>query len=340
MTAYRASEVDAGAALHWAQKLVTPAMNAALDTLPGDIRLVAGYHVGWLDRAGGLAAADQGGKAIRPALALLSSGATGGTAEAAIPAAVAVELVHNFSLLHDDVMDRDQLRRHRPTAWTVFGNAQTILAGDALLALATRTLAGSGPAVDHLGRAVVELCHGQSQDMAFESRADVSLEECLAMAGRKIGSLLGAACGLGGLLGGGTPQDIARLTGFGLHLGLAFQLVDDLLGIWGDPAFTGKPVRSDLHSRKRSLPVVAALTSPCAAAAKLAELYRRDEPMAEGDARRAADLVEESGGRAWAQDRARQERDLALRDLERIEPVGRDLGSLRALAEHLIDRHY
>lgn len=186
----------------------------------------------------GQAVRDRRGKAIRPALALLSAEAVGGPAVAALRPAAAVELVHDFSLLHDDVMDGDRTRRHRPTAWTVFGVSPAILAGDALLTLAFDVLATGGHPVTAeatriFSTAVQELLDGQSADVAFEERRDVGPAECLSMAVGKTGALLGCACGLGALFGGGDPEQVEHLVAFGRDLGLAFQLVDDLLGIWG-----------------------------------------------------------------------------------------------------------
>ncbi|MFC4586262.1 polyprenyl synthetase family protein [Sphaerisporangium corydalis] len=269
--------------LAWSRELVGPALRSAVETLPLSMRRIAGYHFGWLDEYGREATAD-GGKAIRPALVLLAAEAVGGTPEPALPAAVAVELVHNFSLLHDDVMDGDVTRRHRPTAWSVFGVSGAILAGDALLTLAFDVLgAGGHPAAGEgsrvLGAAVLDLVEGQSSDTAFETRDDVGLSECVSMAEGKTGALLGGACALGALFGGGDAEQIEHLRGYGTRLGLAFQLVDDLLGIWGDPAITGKPVYSDLRSRKKSLPVVAALTSNTPAGHELATLYHHPHPQ-------------------------------------------------------------
>jgi geranylgeranyl diphosphate synthase type I len=212
--------------------------------------------------------------------------------------AAAVELAHNFTLLHDDVIDRDRTRRHRPTAWTVFGAENAILAGDAMLALALRLVGGAAAA--RLAECVIEICDGQYEDCAFEQRDDVTLEECLAMAGKKTGALLGCACALGALAVPADPLTVAAMDRFGREVGMAFQLTDDLLGIWGDPAVTGKPVGSDLAARKKSLPVVAALSSHSAAAAELARLYALTRDFTEHELRRAADAVERAGGRAWA----------------------------------------
>jgi geranylgeranyl diphosphate synthase type I len=278
-----------------------------------------------------------GGKAIRPALALLSAQAVGGTVAAALPAAVAVELVHNHSLLHDDVMDGDLIRRHRPTAWSVFGVNPAILAGDALLVLALDVLAGSGhPATTQgirmLSAAVQDLLEGQSADLSFEQRAEVELAECVRMAERKTAALLGCACSVGATFGDGRPEQVAGLRSFGMHLGLAFQHVDDLLGIWGDPAMTGKPVHSDLRSQKKSFPVVAALASETPAGRELATLYRRDEPLSETDAARAAELINVAGGRAWSQAQADDLLGRAMQELQSASPAPRAAAELTALA--------
>ncbi|GGK15161.1 dimethylallyltransferase [Pilimelia terevasa] len=311
-TATRTAAADV---LRAQRALVTPHLRAAVDTLPAPIRHIAGYHFGWWDAAGA-GGDDPGGKALRPTLTLLAARAAGGGTDAALPPAVAVELLHNFSLLHDDVMDRDRTRRHRATAWSVFGTSAAILAGDALLALAYDTLGAvpraGGTAM--LGDAVRGLLAGQHADLAFETRADVSLAECVAMAEAKTGALLGHACGLGAWSAGAGPALVAACAGYGRRLGLAFQLTDDLLGIWGDPARTGKAVYADLQARKRSLPVVAALHSGTAAGAALAARYARTGPLTDAELAATAALVAEAGGRDWARTRA----DELLTECDRI----------------------
>ncbi|TYK53608.1 family 2 encapsulin nanocompartment cargo protein polyprenyl transferase [Actinomadura decatromicini] len=330
--------------LAWSRRLLDPALRDAVETMPDAMRGIAAFHFGWRDERG-RPAVGGGGKAVRPALTLLAARAVGGTADAALPAAVAVELAHNFSLLHDDVMDGDLTRRHRPTAWSVFGTSAAILAGDALLAAAFEALAVEGSpviarAVRVLGRAVIELVEGQSADLAFEERGDVTVEECLTMAGRKTGALLGASCALGALHGGADPVRVERLRAFGERLGLAFQLADDLLGIWGDPAVTGKPVHSDLHTRKKSLPVVAALTSGGPAAAELAALYLRDAPLTPDEASDVAMLIDAAGGRAWAVARADALLAEALRDLDGAAVHPAAAAELRAVAQLMTHRDF
>ncbi len=301
---------------------------------------MAAYHLGW-EEADGTPADGRGGKAIRPALVLAAAGALGGSARAAVRPAAAVELAHNFTLLHDDIIDDDARRRGRPTAWTVFGIPDALLAGDAMLALALRVLAADrhpagARASARLADCVIELSAGQQADCAFERKAEVSLDECLAMAMAKTGALLGCSCALGALYAGAGEEEVAALDAFGREAGLAFQLIDDLIGIWGDPEHTGKPAGADLAARKKSLPVVAALTSGTAAGEELARLYAG--PMTGDDVRRAAEAVERAGGRDWAQAHAVDRMGRAVQQLSRAVPDPAAADGLLALAEFVTRR--
>jgi geranylgeranyl diphosphate synthase type I len=333
---------EAAGILERARASVDPELRGALESLPGSMRRIALYHFGW-EHADGTPAAGNAGKAIRPALVLTAVRALGGQHTTAVRAAAAVELIHNFTLLHDDVMDRDATRRHRPTAWTVFGDADAILAGDALQALAQRLLAedphpASAAAAARLASCVVELCAGQHADTAMEKRGpgEVTLDECLAMAEAKTGALLGCACALGALYAGADEKDVEALDAFGREAGLAFQLIDDVIGIWGDPSRTGKPAGADLIARKKSLPVVAALASGTPAADELAELY--GVPYEEGELERTALAVERAGGRDWAQAQAVDRMSRAMHELSRAVPDPEAAGGLLALAEFVTRR--
>ncbi|WP_406512692.1 family 2 encapsulin nanocompartment cargo protein polyprenyl transferase [Streptomyces sp. NBC_00161] len=335
---------EAAALLERTRETVNPELRRTVGNLPGSMRRVAMYHFGW-EHADGTPAAGNAGKAIRPALVLAAAQALRGpdakTAEGAVRAAVAVELAHNFTLLHDDVIDKDTKRRGRPTAWTVFGIPDAIITGDAMMALALRLLAedphpASAQASARLATCVIELCAGQQADCAFEQRAYVSLDECLTMATAKTGALLGCACALGALYAGAGPDEVDAMDAFGREAGLAFQLIDDLIGIWGDPGHTGKPAGADLIARKKSLPVVAALTSGTVAGEQLAALYAG--PMAEDDVRKAADAVDRAGGRDWAQAHAADRMGRAVQLLSRAVPDLGAAGGLLALAEFVTRR--
>jgi geranylgeranyl diphosphate synthase, type I len=314
------------------RQLTCAAHRTAIDSLPSGMRHIAGYHAGWWDDCG--TEVNTPGKAVRPAFALACARAAAGSSEAAVPAAVAVELVHDFSLLHDDVMDGDSTRRHQPAAWTVFGAGQAILVGDALLALAVEQL-DDPAAMRVLAAAVRELCAGQSADLAFEERADVDVAECLAMVTGKTGALLGAACQLGAMATGLYASETLAYRAFGRELGLAFQLVDDLLGIWGDPEVTGKPAGNDLASRKKSLPVVFALCSDTPAGGELAVIYAAEGNL---DVGYAADLVEAAGGRSWAQSEASSRIAAALQALSTAAPTPAGAADLHTLASLITGR--
>ena len=300
-------------ALHQGQEAVRPLLHDALSRLDDTCRTVAAYHLGFTD-LDGAPAGGGGGKAVRPALATLSARAAGAPAETGLPGAVAVELVHNFSLIHDDLMDGDTTRRHRPTVWSVWGATTAILVGDALLALAQEVLLDSGSpaaadAASLLSRATRHLINGQALDVTFERRDDVTLAECFRMCAEKTGALLSASAAIGAVLASAPRPVVDALSEFGAELGLAFQLVDDLLGIWGDPAVTGKPVFSDLRSRKKSLPVCYAAHRRTATGRELAA-WLTTPALPGGDDEsalaRAAALVEDAGGRAWAAAEARR----------------------------------
>lgn len=318
-----------------ARTLIEPVHRAAVDELGPALRRVAGYHIGWWDADG--RPSPPGGKALRPALTLACARAFahGPPAPDVIAAATAVELIHDFSLLHDDVMDGDETRRHRPSGWAAFGTTAAILTGDVLVGLALRLVPPSLTGV--LADVLVDLCEGQSADVAAETAAPADVEQCLTTAARKTGALLGAACRLGALAAGADAAAADHCRWFGVHLGVAFQLVDDVLGIWGDPAMTGKPAHSDIRARRRTLPIVAALASDTPAGRRLGRIYLSgrgaDEP-----AQRIAELAAEAGGRAWAEAEADRRVRLAFGCLDRAEPRPAAALDLRGLARLVTSR--
>ncbi|HEX5567750.1 MAG TPA: polyprenyl synthetase family protein [Streptomyces sp.] len=338
------------ALLERGRTLATPVLRDAVARLAPPMDTVAAYHFGWIDAQGAPASGD-GGKALRPALALLSAEAVGAAPETGVPGAVAVELAHNFSLLHDDLMDGDEQRRHRDTVWKVHGPAQAILVGDALFALASEVLLERGTAEAaraawHLTRATRRLIDGQAQDISYEQRERISVAECLTMEGNKTGALLACASSIGAILGGSDEHTTEALEEYGHHLGLAFQAVDDLLGIWGDPEATGKRTWSDLRQRKKSLPVVAALAAGGPAARRLADLLAADttksrrefEDFSEDEFAARAELIEEAGGRQWTAEEARRQHATALAALEGIDMSGHVRHQFAALADFVIVR--
>jgi geranylgeranyl diphosphate synthase, type I len=328
------------------RRLVDPALREAVGRLHPWPGRMAAFTFGWVE-ADGAPREAEGGKALRPAFAMLCAESVGSPPEVAVSGAVAVELVHAFSLVHDDIMDGDEQRRHRATAWKQYGVGPAVLAGDGLLALAMFTLAQtaerySALAVQRLAEALVELVHGQAEDVAFETRPwsgphAVTVEEYRAMAVGKTGSLLGCAAAVGTLLGGGPPALADAMARMGRHLGLAFQAVDDLLGIWGDPSVTGKPVFNDLRQAKKTLPAVAALASGTPAGRRLAVLLAG--PLDDEDSLvQAAELISEAGGRSFAEAEADLNVSQALRILDTADLDATAAHELAVLSRFLVDR--
>jgi geranylgeranyl diphosphate synthase type I len=324
-----------------ARELVHPVLEAAVSELEDPhMRLIVRYQMGWCDAQG--RPTEGGGKAIRPALAVLSAESVLGTPDSGIPGAVAVELVHNFSLLHDDVMDRDLERRHRPTGWVAFGEGQAILAGNAMLTLAIEVLMRSGLAgrrsLTCMLDAVQLLISGQSQDLLLEQRDSVHLDEVLRMEAGKTAALLSCASSIGALAAGAPDHIVAGLANFGYELGVAFQLVDDILGVVGDPAVTGKSASSDVRAGKRSAPIAAALMGNSAAAAELAELLADEPPATEADVARATRLIGEAGGLDWAAREADARLAAALRHLDALPLVESAAAELAEVATYIVTR--
>lgn len=307
MTSRTSPSTNAVEWLTHARSLFEPALRDAVGRLDPFLGRVASYHLGWCE-PDGTPTNSPAGKALRPGLALLVGQAVGAGHEPAIPGAVAVELVHNFSLVHDDIIDRDRERRHRPTVWSVWDDTTAILAGDAMLSLAHEVLADdggphAGDASLALARATREVIRGQARDVEFEKRDDVTLAECLSMEADKTGALLAVSASIGAILAGAPRETVTGLDTFGAELGLAFQIVDDLLGIWGSPEVTGKAVFADLAAAKKTLLVVWSIENGGDAGADLAEWFATHDARSvieHDELKRAAGLIEKAGGREWA----------------------------------------
>ncbi|GGV74989.1 dimethylallyltransferase [Streptomyces gelaticus] len=327
--------------------LVRPALAQAVRRLHPWHAEMAAFSLGWSAADGSPAPGSQG-KGLRQALTLLSAEAAGAPAENAVVGAVAVELIHVFSLLHDDIMDGDETRRQRATVWKAYGTGPAILAGDALFALAVQTLADSpgkysATAVRHLAATLTDLVRGQADDLLFESRPwngpqAVQPHEYRRMTEHKTGALLGCATGLGAVLAGAPAPTVDALTQAGRHLGMAFQAVDDLLGIWGDPEITGKPVHSDLRRLKKTYPVLSALATDQPAAQQLATLLATGNPLDATDIQHAAELIEEAGGRTATLTEAHHHLDNARHSLESVPLTPAALDEILTLLPFLIDR--
>jgi geranylgeranyl diphosphate synthase type I len=305
------------------------------------------YHLGWVD-AQARPNHTESGKRVRPLLCLLCCEAAGGDWRQALPAAAGLELIHNFSLIHDDIEDNSPTRRGRPTVWVLWGLPHGINVGDTMLMLARLAVGrlsrcGIEPcvtlqAMDVLDRTCLQLCQGQYLDIAGEGNLDTSEEAYLEMIGSKTAALLAASTQIGALIGrscmpdGGGVQDTLHFyRQFGWHLGLAFQMVDDLLGIWGDPAVTGKPAADDLRNRKMTLPVIFALRH-CRRRKRLARIYEH-ESLDDKQLAQAVAILDEAGAQPYVQQLAAQHTANAMAALDAAvarEPAAMHLRELSA----------
>ena len=307
------------------------------------------HHFGW-----GAGATDPrsgaSGKRIRPLLMALVAQAISGEYRHVLPAAAALEFLHNFTLIHDDVMDHSAERRHRPTVWALWGSDQAINAGDGLYALANlavtnllRAEVTAGKAVraaQVLSQACLWTAEGQVLDMSFAGREWVTTAEYLTMIAHKTGALLEAATQIGALLSSDEESVIRAYARFGRDLGLAFQVRDDHLGVWGDEAATGKSATGDIREKKKSYPVLVAFERAEAAdQAALRRIYAQ-EALSGQDVADVLGILQRSGAIAETDRIASEYFERALAHLDATGIANPTQDGLRQLAAFLIRRAY
>ncbi len=342
------------AALHRkASALIDRELAALLEELDGAaplLRHMCAYHLGIVDAEGNAIPAERRprlqGKRMRPQIALLSCAAAGGALPAAAPLAAAIELLHNFTLVHDDIQDRSPNRRHRPTVWRLWGDAQAINAGDALFAAAQiGVFGGESPAADPerliaisraFNRMTVDIVRGQVLDIGFEGQRDVSPEAYLEMIRGKTAAIVRFAAWAGALLGGASDDIATHFGGFGEALGLGFQLRDDALGVWGAAAETGKDTADDIRRRKQALPAL--LLRRAATDTDRAELDRvfTGPVVSESDVELVLEMLDRYKVADDVEARVREAHDTAVAELDALAP-GADPVAIAALRA-LIDR--
>jgi len=326
--------------------LVAAQMRAAVGNSQDELFAWMRYHLGWEDREGQPVTASPG-KMMRPVGALLATEILGSDVHAALPAAAAIELVHNFSLLHDDVEDASEFRRGRQNLWTFAGAPQAINTGDGMFViarLAEYAMTDSAVPAERvlavmreLDEACLSLVRGQYLDMSFETRREVSLEAYVEMAGGKTAAMLAAPFAIGALIAGAPPETVHAFRAYGHHVGLAFQMVDDILGIWGDPQVTGKPVGDDLSSRKMTYPVILGLSATGEEGEALRSAYAT-LPSPADDIAAMARWIAASGAREATEARARGEYELAIAALEGTDLDDAAVELLREYASAAIGR--
>lgn len=317
----------------------------AISPLLGDMLR---YHMGWVDEKG--QSREVEGKMVRPTLCLLACKAAGGDYRQALPAAAAVELAHNFSLIHDDIEDSSPLRRHRPTLWRIWGQPQAINAGDATLVLARLAILRSPERgiepektlhlAQILDEACLKMCQGQNLDMAYEGRLDIRVEDYLEMISQKTAVLFQAALHIGAIIGTDNKRVAGALASFGYSLGLAFQIQDDTLGIWGEETNTGKSISTDIGTRKMTLPLVYALERATGTEREALERIYAQKSIGEGETARVMEILHRAGAREYTQGMAEKYFRQAHSHLEATGLAPSEQQELAEVAAYLLGRSY
>lgn len=327
---------------------IEQAIKYALDDTPPFLRGVISYHFGWVDQ--NFEPADfERGKFLRPTLCLLVFEALMGSYRSALPVAAAIEMIHNFTLIHDDIEDNDLERRGRPTAWAIWGKPLAINTGDYLYTLAFHCLHQLDitkippERVLSVLRLVSESClvltTGQDLDLRFEQVQDISTEMYLDMVYRKTGALLEAAVVAGALLGTDDNEIIENYREFARNIGIAFQMRDDILGIWGNSATTGKSSDNDLRRKKKTLPVIYTLNEISEPSKKTLKIfYNAPDPLSDEQIQVVRGCLEQVGAYQYAQKLADHYIYKAFTALNKI-PISNQVQSeLDAIVRFLVDR--
>ena len=319
-----------------------------IDSCPPVLCNMLRYHMGWQDEQG-RSCSKESGKFIRSTLCLLSCQAVGGDMSQAMPAAAAVELIHNFSLIHDDIEDASCERHHRPTVWKLWGQSQAINAGDAMFTLsylALLKLKEKGMADEKvasstkmLSLACLELCEGQYLDVEYENHMDITVEDYLDMAAKKTAALLAVSTSLGAYLGSEDSKLVDFFHLFGKELGIAYQICDDILGIWGVEESIGKSA-GDISQRKKTLPVVYGLQSSEGEARKRLEKLYSQKSIEGEDIMEVTKILDQSGARDYAENLAEQYYCKALAHLEATQLDTSRQAPLKEIACFLVKRDF
>ncbi|WP_394620637.1 polyprenyl synthetase family protein [Lentzea sp. JNUCC 0626] len=320
---------------------VLPVVRQQVSALEPTLARVCAYHLGLIDERGEPISAASG-KMTRAALMTVTAEGLGLRAEDVLLPAAALELLHNSTLIHDDIIDADDLRRGRPAAWKVFGAGLAILAGDAAQNLSIEIVvndpgAGRAEIAGAFAEATRLVLAGQSRELTVRLGPDTGLAEYDRIVEEKTSALLECALVTPALRAGKADHVVTALRGAGRHLGLAFQISNDVEDIWGDQAVTGKPVRGDVERRNPTFPVLAAMASESPASARLRELWDSGGTSA-AHLQEMADLTEETGGRDTADKRSRGHLDAALEHLGRAGLTSAATAELTSLFHRIVRR--
>ena len=331
------------------QPSIDRALRAELENYDSDICDTHRYHMGWADEEGVEIVATQG-KRLRPTMTLLGADAVDGDPGCAMPVATALEFVHNFSLIHDDIEDRDKFRHHRPTVWVVWGDESAIVSGNSMLKIADRAARAlvalgvnfgkSMQAQRSITEAYMRMIEGQFMDIDFEKHANVSVEAYLAMIERKTGALIETSLYLGALVGGNDDSNVSVSDGLrdaGYEFGRLFQIRDDVLGVWGSDE-TGKPVCGDIYNKKKSLPAIHALNaSQGNSSTEIQAIYQKPQ-LDDRDVDRVLEIMMENGTYEYCNLMSARHWSAAAAIIDELDLNPRIRNDLFELGEYLVER--
>ncbi len=309
------------------------------------------YHMGWLDED--LKEVNQyRGKRFRPTFCLLTYSAICGVYGKVISGAAAIEIIHNFSLIHDDIEDMDEERRHKPTVWKLWGIPQAINVGDGMHVLANLaalklkevdvTDSKIVDILEILNNTIIKLCEGQYLDMSFENKIDITIDMYVEMIKRKTAALIGASTKIGATLATEDEEVVEHFKQFGEKIGVAFQIVDDIIGIWEKTEQTGKPKASDIKNKKKTLPILYAFKKASKSEREfLVKTYQKDKKTLDGEEiNRVLGILKRVGAKEYSKKIAKQYEEEALSELSRTGIENESMDKLRVLAKFLVRRNY
>ncbi len=305
------------------------------------------YHIGWVD-VDGLPRASNQGKGLRSSLCLFSCEAVGGSINVALPLAAGIELIHNFSLIHDDIQDGDMERRHRPTVWANWGKPKALQAGNTMRVLADLALQKEVESIGNFNQiaacslilttACLDMIEGQYLDLYFEGRTDIDSIKYLKMVSRKTGALIRCSMELGAIVGNADHETVGSMALCGSYMGNVFQIRDDYLGIWGYEKNTGKSIGNDIRKKKNSLPIVFAMEKASVGDKRfIQEIYGKSY-IKDDDVDHVMSILHKVGAKEYVQELAETEAALAYKALDEAKLIDGSREQINELIRFLLYR--
>ena len=329
------------------QDILEPALKNTISDRSSFVYDMLRYCMGWSNPTGEPCNLEKG-KGIRPSLCLFTCDALGGDVQKALPAAVSLELIHNFSLIHDEIQDFDEIRHHRPTLWTIWGVPKALVAGNVMRVLAEKSMSRLGSSDSNLisqassivSEACLQMIEGQYMDISFEGGSRITVDQYMEMISRKTGALLRSSVHLGAVLGSGSDEVGHLFRRIGAALGFMFQIRDDILGTWGESSATGKPVGADIRRRKNTLPIIHARGAKSGLYEKEISVIYSSESLGDDEAARVLDVLEDTKAMDYCQGLVENYALQVYSDIRAAKFSEKSDTEFKELIEFLITRNY